>query len=647
MKTRYLIIGLALLLMSTTASHAQRIRYVWDPSQKLVIGVGGSAVKYFGEFTDQNWGGAFDMHLKFFIIPEFALQADGGFGNYVYNRRAKGKYIDNYWRQFHNDPIYGGYTGTDFDNPNHPIWKESFKTNKFSFAELRAVFNLFPRTFFNAYVSSGIGFMQFNNSDAERRVNGKPILEVLPDHLPFTVIGFPTPGISDLPENVNKKLVIPVGVGFDILFSELLALNIDATYRFVLGQGNDYLDAFGRDVIQNFKTVDPSVTIHTDESSDAWMTVALGLQVYLFGHNDKDGDGLTDSEESKLGTDPLNPDTDGEGISDGDEVQIYGTNPLMQDTDGDGLTDYEEIFKYKTDPLKADTDGDGLIDGDEVRLGTDPHNPDTDGDGLNDGDEVHKYKTNPLKKDSDGDGLSDYDEVMKYKTDPNKVDTDGDGLSDADEIARKTDPLNPDTDGDGVNDGDEVNKYGTDPLNKDTDGDSLTDGVEIFQMGTDPKNKDTDGDGIPDNLDKCPTLPETFNGYQDQDGCPDEKPLTEAPLKKGDKIILEGVEFEFDKSDIKPGTTKSLDAAYSTMKENPGLMVEIGGHTDNVGKVKYNQKLSESRANSVKAYLVAKGIDASRISTRGYGKSQPIAPNTTDEGRQRNRRIEFKILRIQ
>lgn len=148
-------------------------------------------------------------------------------------------------------------------------------------------------------------------------------------------------------------------------------------------------------------------------------------------------------KSSQKATNAQNIDTDGDGLTDAQEVKL-GTNPNKADTDGDGLTDGQEVNKYHTNPLVADTDGDGLNDGDEVlTYHTDPLKKDTDGDGLTDGQEVLKYHTNPLKKDSDGDGLSDYDEVMKYKTDPNKMDTDGDGFTDGQEIEMGTNPLDP------------------------------------------------------------------------------------------------------------------------------------------------------------------------------------------------------------
>jgi len=86
--------------------------------------------------------------------------------------------------------------------------------------------------------------------------------------------------------------------------------------------------------------------------------------------------------------------------------------------------------------------------------------------------------------------------------------------------------------------------------------------------------------------------------------------------------------------------------ANQTMIDYPKLVVEIGGHTDDIGKNKTNQILSEKRAESVTQYLVGKGIDPVRIKSKGYGESQPIESNKTEEGRAKNRRIEFKVLSI-
>jgi outer membrane protein OmpA-like peptidoglycan-associated protein/opacity protein-like surface antigen len=135
---------------------------------------------------------------------------------------------------------------------------------------------------------------------------------------------------------------------------------------------------------------------------------------------DSDGDELTDNEELNIyKTDPNNPDTDGDDLKDGAEVRRYKTDPLNPDTDGDGLKDGAEVFKYRTDPLNPDTDGDGLTDGDEVlKYKTDPLNPDSDLDLLSDGAEVLKHKTNPLDPDTDDGGVRDGHEILYDHTNP-------------------------------------------------------------------------------------------------------------------------------------------------------------------------------------------------------------------------------------
>lgn len=125
-------------------------------------------------------------------------------------------------------------------------------------------------------------------------------------------------------------------------------------------------------------------------------------------------------------------------------IERYGLDPDTPDTDGDGLTDEDEIFEHGTDPLVKDTDNDGISDGDAVLVyGLDPLNPDSDGDGISDGDELNKYRTDPLSADSDEDGLTDYEEIFVYGSDPNNEDTSGDGLTDGEVVEMGEDPRYP------------------------------------------------------------------------------------------------------------------------------------------------------------------------------------------------------------
>lgn len=179
---------------------------------------------------------------------------------------------------------------------------------------------------------------------------------------------------------------------------------------------------------------------------------------------DSDDDGLDNSEEIALGSDPDNPDTDNDGLSDGVEELVLITDPLNPDTDDDGVTDGQEL-ELGTDPLNIDSDDDLLYDGGEIIYETDPLNPDTDGDGLTDGDEVYFYETDPTEADTDGDGVNDYEEVFGGGSTTQRgevvqlavsTDSDNDGLTNAQEARFGTDPLVWDNDGDGVNDSNEI-----------------------------------------------------------------------------------------------------------------------------------------------------------------------------------------------
>ena len=111
-----------------------------------------------------------------------------------------------------------------------------------------------------------------------------------------------------------------------------------------------------------------------------------------------------------------------------------------------------------------------------------------------------------------------------------------------------------------------------------------------------------------------------------------------------DRLVLVGVNFAFDKSDLLPESYPVLDKAVKLLNDKSNVDVEIEGYTDYIGSDAYNQELSIQRAQTVMTYLVSKGIAQTRLSTIGYGKGNPVADNTTEEGRRMNRRIVFRII---
>ena len=238
------------------------------------------------------------------------------------------------------------------------------------------------------------------------------------------------------------------------------------------------------------------------------------------------------------------------------------------------------------------------------------------------------------------------------------LDSDGDGLVDRVDKCPNEAGVGPDgcppkdSDGDGVMDNDDKcpNVKGEAPDGcppKDSDGDGVADSKDKCpnEKGEPPdgcpSTRDSDGDGIIDSKDKCPNEPETKNGFEDDDGCPDELP---AQVKDFTGVI-QGIEFDRDKASITPGSSTTLDKSAAVLQQYPSLRVLITGHTDNTGVREKNVQLSKERAEAVKAYLVGKGVNPSRIETKGAGPDEPIDSNVTAVGRQRNRRIEFKLIK--
>ena len=217
------------------------------------------------------------------------------------------------------------------------------------------------------------------------------------------------------------------------------------------------------------------------------------------------------------------------------------------------------------------------------------------------------------------------------------------------------------------------------PAPGDADGDGILDNVDQCPRVAEDKDgfededgcpdPDNDKDGIPDTADKCPNEPEDKDGVEDEDGCPDPDNDNDGILDAVDKCPLEfgeppdgcpkkynlvvvtetkielkqTVYFDTNRAVIKRVSFALLNEVAQALTDNPKIVVEVGGHTDSQGNDAFNLKLSQKRAESVRTYLIKKGVTSDRMAAKGYGESVPIADNRTAAGRSQNRRVEFVI----
>lgn len=248
-------------------------------------------------------------------------------------------------------------------------------------------------------------------------------------------------------------------------------------------------------------------------------------------------------------------------------------------------------------------------------------------------------------------------------------DSDGDGIPDHLDKC----PFEPE-DFDGFEDGD-----GCPDLDNDQDGTpdlrdhcpNIAAGIDGFPGKDGCPMLDIDGDGILNINDQCPTVPVEFIGYRDETGCPvedidgdsianvlDECPFEAGPIEnggcpsnepklaeiQGDQIRLnQQVYFATNKSDILPQSYPLLNEVAKVLQQHDNITIRIEGHTDSRGKAAYNKKLSQGRAESVRQFLIGRGIESIRMESIGYGLERPIDDNATEEGRANNRRVEIHI----
>ena len=237
--------------------------------------------------------------------------------------------------------------------------------------------------------------------------------------------------------------------------------------------------------------------------------------------------------------------------------------------------------------------------------------------------------------DSDGDGIQDVFDQCPHSAEGVVVDgtgcevfvdSDGDGVIDRKDLCANTPQGAP------------VDTYG---CIRDDDGDGVTDdidecpntvsGAAIYVNGCE---RDDDGDNVVNHLDECPNT--RGNAPVDARGC-----------EIGSTVELRGVNFASNSDRLLTGAEQVLDNAIEWLKKNPHLIVEVAGHTDSDGAAAANLGLSERRAYTVRDYLIIGGIGEARLTARGYGESEPVADNSTTEGKAENRRVELRILNNQ
>ena len=310
---------------------------------------------------------------------------------------------------------------------------------------------------------------------------------------------------------------------------------------------------------------------------------------------------------------------------------------IDDDHDGDGILNDKDRCPTEAEDLDGwddldgcpdvDNDGDGVLDEDDY-CGSTPLGTEVDERGCPVTTAEPPPPSEPAYEDGDEDGIPNKDDQCPSEKE------DMDGYEDLDGCP------DPDNDGDGIEDG--ADKCPTQA--EDIDGFEDNDGCP---------ETDNDQDGIDDADDKCPgtdatvsegkDTKETRNDFEDDDGCPDEKTEKKPKVKeiKRGKMVLKGVTFEKNSVKLRDASYETLKKVFESLKAYPEIKVEVRGYTDNRGGKEHNRKLSKGRAESVKQYLVTKGIDPARLKVKGYGPASPIASNKTAAGRAKNRRIEF------
>jgi outer membrane protein OmpA-like peptidoglycan-associated protein len=374
-------------------------------------------------------------------------------------------------------------------------------------------------------------------------------------------------------------VIVPVGAGLKLQISNGFAIQYQ--YLYTITNKDNHDQNRGADYFGS------TAHLSSKSGNDAYGQNQLSFIFSLGKLKDLDKDGVADKYDKCLGT-PAGVKVDNVGC------------PV--DTDGDGVPDYLDKCKNTPEGVLVDAKG--------------------------------------CPKDADGDGVPDYLDkcpgtlAAAYGKVDEKgcpIDTDGDGVPDYLDMCPGTPaeargfidikgcPI--DTDGDGV----------PDYLDKCPN----TAAAAIGKVDKNGCPLDTDGDGIADYLDKCPKVA----GTEANNGCPEVKKEVKTLFKKA----LQGIQFETGKATIIPTSFLLLDQIANTLILNPTYLIEVQGHTDNVGNPEKNLALSKDRAAAVRDYLISKGVNEKSVTSQGFGDMKPVADNKTKAGKAQNRRVEFEV----
>ena len=288
--------------------------------------------------------------------------------------------------------------------------------------------------------------------------------------------------------------------------------------------------------------------------------------------------------------------------------------PIATDPDGDGFRGSDDLCPMQKEDKDLWEDGDGCPE------------PDNDGDGLLDTEDECPNKAEDIDNWEDDDGCPD-------------LDNDNDGFVDStDNCPNESEDIDQFEDSDGCPDLDNDGDGFPDSEDQCVD---LAEDVDQFKDDDGCPDTDNDDDGIPDEMDACRDEAEDYNQVDDEDGCPDSKVI----VREGKIEILDKIYFEKNKNIILTDSYKILNDVAEVLSANKEIKkVMIIGYTSNDGSATYNKRLSGKRAKAVRDYMIQQGISAKRLGWEGKGEENPIADNATEEGREKNRRVEFVIV---